>query len=137
MAHDTAPAREHSPAWTRLGTLPIDPPGVPEAVEQGLVQLVPDPGRLPVAQAAPPGDAGAAAHFPGQHLPWDATLEDENDAGQRRPVWNTGSATRGAGWFGGKERLDNYPPFVGHEWLLHRHVLPPHYPELKGTLDKD
>ena len=35
---------------------------------------VPDPGLLPVAQAAPAGHAGAAAHLLGQHLPGDAGL---------------------------------------------------------------
>ena len=45
---------------------------------------VPDPGRLPVAQAPPAGHARAAAQLLGQHLPGDAGLEHEDDAGQGR-----------------------------------------------------
>ena len=55
------------------------------------MEAVPDLGGLPVAQAAPTGDAGSAAHFLGQHLPRNAALEDEDDAGQGDSDGSSGS----------------------------------------------
>ena len=65
--------------------------GLAEAIEQRVVQRVPDPRLLPVAQASPAGHAGAAAQLRWQHLPGDAALEHEDDAGQAR----RGPETRG------------------------------------------
>jgi len=64
---------------------PVDQAGSPEAVEQRVVERLPDARLLPVAQPPPAGHAGAAAHLLRQHLPRDAALEHEEDAGQRGP----------------------------------------------------
>ena len=53
--------------------------------QEDLVELLPDPGGLPVAKPSPAGHAAAAAHLQRQVLPRDASLEDEEDAG-RRPL---------------------------------------------------
>ena len=53
-----------------------------QAVEHGVQQLLPDAPALPVAQPPPAGDTGATTHLQGEHLPGDATAEDEDDAGQ-------------------------------------------------------
>src|SRR5262249_49706814 len=68
------------------GLVPVDQALATQAVQQGVQQLPPDATALPGPQAAPAGDPGAAAHLQGQHLPGDATAEDENDAGQTGAV---------------------------------------------------
>ena len=50
------------------------------------MELLPDPGGLPVAKPSPAGHAAAAAHLQRQVLPRDASLEDEEDAGQRLAI---------------------------------------------------
>src|SRR5690242_17187617 len=65
---------------------PVDQAGLPEPVEQGVVERLPDAGLLPVAQPAPAAHPAAAAHLLREHLPGNAALEDEEDAGQRRAI---------------------------------------------------
>ena len=48
------------------------------------MELLPDPGGLPVAKPSPTGHAAAAAHLQRQVLHRDASLEDEEDA--NRPL---------------------------------------------------
>ncbi len=43
---------------------------------------------LPVHQPAPTGDAGPAAHLSWEHLPGNATAEDERNTGQHAPARN-------------------------------------------------
>src|SRR5687767_3285526 len=45
------------------GSFPIYPVGLSEAIQEDLVQALPHPGLLPLAQASPAGDAGAATHL--------------------------------------------------------------------------
>jgi len=80
--------RTHSTNGGRIddATGPIDPVGRAQASQQHLMQPVPDTGLLPGTQAPPATHARAAAHFLGQHLPRDAALQDEQDAGQNRSI---------------------------------------------------
>lgn len=106
------------------GPLPIDPVVLAEAVEQALVEAVPDPSRLPVPQPPPAGYARTAAHLLRKHLPRDASLEDEDVAGQTGAVRDAGSTTLGLGRFGGQQRRDDGPAIVGHKRLAHDPGLP-------------
>ena len=54
--------------------------GVELGQERG-VELLPDPGVVPIAEAPPAGHAGAAAHLLREHLPRNAGLQDKENAG--------------------------------------------------------
>jgi len=54
--------------------------------QQQLVQSLPHPGRLPIAQSSPAGHAAPASHFLGQVFPANASLEYDNDAEQNLAV---------------------------------------------------
>jgi hypothetical protein len=79
-------------------------------------QLLPDAPALPGSQAAPAGHARAAAHLLRQHLPGDAALQDEDDAGQtgavvhRRPA-----ALAGPGPMAREEWWDDLPELIRHK----------------------
>ena len=73
---------------------PVDLAGPLQLGQQDLVELGPDAGHRPVAQAAPAGHTGAATHLDRKVLPVDSGLEDEQDAGQSLPV-HDGWAGRG------------------------------------------
>ena len=68
------------------GPAPIQPSGVGQALEQGLVQQVPHTGLVPVAQPSPARQARAAAHLRWQQLPGRAGPQHEDDAGEHHPV---------------------------------------------------
>src|SRR5829696_8514694 len=89
-----------------------------------LVQTLPHPRLLPLAQSSPAGDAGAATHLLGEHLPRDATLQDEDDAGECRAVVHSRSTAFGFGRFVGQQRFYGVPQFVGYEFLSHNSPLP-------------
>ena len=69
--------------------MPIDLPGRVQPFQQDLVELGPHPGCVPVSQSAPAGHARTTIHFLRQHLPGDAALEHEEDAGQDGAVVDT------------------------------------------------
>src|SRR4051812_21095100 len=83
---------------------PVDQPGLAEPVEQRVVERLPDAGLLPIAQPAPAARPAAAAHLLREHLPRDAALEDEEDAGQRRAVLDRRAAALRAGREQGAEK---------------------------------
>jgi hypothetical protein len=64
----------------------VEPVGVAQFGQQEVMQLVSHASLLPVACAAPTGHARAAAHFPGQHFPRQAGLQDEQNADQDAPL---------------------------------------------------
>src|SRR4051812_29827614 len=66
--------------------IPVDPIRLVQLGQEPLVELLPDPGLVPVAEPPPAGHAATAAHLPGEILPVDAGLQDEQDAGQRLAV---------------------------------------------------
>src|SRR4051812_1219811 len=83
-------------------------------------QFLPDPPALPVPQAAPAGDPGAAAHLQGEVFPGDAGLEDEDDAGQTRAVIDGGTAApAGLGLVSRQEWLDRLPELVRNQGTRH------------------
>src|SRR5262245_65210178 len=81
----------------------------------------PDAFLLPAVQAPPTGHAAAAAHFPGEILPGNAGLEDEEDAGQGLAVADgfASRVTKAAGLGGQQQGLDEVPQGIGEEWLGH------------------
>src|SRR5215218_2290280 len=92
--------------------LPVDPVGLPEPVQERLMQLFPHARLLPVAQAPPAGRSRSAAHLLGEHLPGYAALEDENDAGKSRAVVDAGPAAIGFGRLFGQQRFYDLPKLV-------------------------
>ena len=98
---------------------PVDAVGSSEAVEQDPMQPPPHSGLLPVPEPPPARTPGPAAHLPGQHLPGYAALEDEDDAGQRRPVVHTRPAAFGFRRLFGQKRLDRFPQLSRYEFLSH------------------
>jgi len=83
-------------------------------------QLLPNATALPVSQATPAGDAGAAAHFQGQVFPGQAGLEYEHDAGQTSAILNGRTAALARPSFVSRQkRLDYLPKFVGNQWTRH------------------
>jgi hypothetical protein len=50
------------------------------------VQLLPNPGLLPLAQPPPAGHSRAIAELGRQVAPGDSGVQDEEDSVQRRPV---------------------------------------------------
>ena len=94
----------------------------------------PDAGLVPIAQAAPAGHPRAATQFLGQHLPGDATLQHEDDAGQGRAIRHAGSAALGLGRLGRQQRGDDRPQVVADKGFGHPPRLPCHSPVLIDAL---
>ncbi len=89
--------------------------------QEQLVQGRPDAGLGPVPQPPPAGHSGAADQGRRQLVPGDPGLEDEHDAGQRRPVIDR-STTRmpmSAGLRRWQQGLDPLPQSIGHQLLDH------------------
>src|SRR5215218_7372280 len=104
--------------------LPVDLVGLAEVVEHRLVEALPHARFVPLLEAPPAGHARAASHLLGEHLPRDAALEHEQDAGERRPVVHAGPAALGLGRLLGQQRLDHFPQFVRNEFFSHTFTLP-------------
>src|SRR4051794_25461595 len=101
---------------------PVDQAGLPEPVEQGVVERPPDAGLLPVAQSAPAGHAGAAAHLLREHLPGDAALQHEQDAGQGGAVLDRRPAALRAWRPRREERSEQGPEGVRNQGCCHAPV---------------
>jgi len=100
--------------------LPIDALLLPDPLEQGMQELLPDAPALPVPEAAPTGDARAAAHLLGEHLPGDTAAEDKDDARQASAVVHgRPAALAGPGLVPRRERRDGLPEFVGDQRFGH------------------
>ena len=115
--------RAPPPSRARLATSRCGLPA-PGGVQEGSVQALPDAGLVPLPQAAPAGHTRAAAHLLREHLPRDARLEHEQDAGKRGPVVDARSTAPGLGRFLGQERFYDRPQFVVHEWFRHDRIVP-------------
>src|SRR3954471_13358154 len=98
---------------------PVDQPGLAEPVEQRVVERLPDAGLLPIAEPAPAAHPAAAAHLLREHLPGDAALEDEEDAGQRRAILDRRTAAFRAWRMGRKQGAEEGPEGVGNERCCH------------------
>jgi hypothetical protein len=81
----------------QAGAAPVDLARFPEAIQQFMVEAVPDPGLLPIAQTAPAGHAGTTAHLLRQQLPGDAALQHQDDAGRGGTIRNARLAPVGSG----------------------------------------
>ena len=84
-----------------------------EPVEECAVEPFEDPRRLPVAQAAPAGHAGAAAHLLRQARPRDAGAQHEDDALKRLAAVNGRTAAFRAWRLLGEQGRDQRPERVG------------------------
>jgi hypothetical protein len=102
-------------------SLPIDAVRLPEEeVEQHPMQHFPHAGLLPIAQAPPAGAPASAAHFLEAHLPRDAALEDEDDAGQGGgPIFDPWPTACGLWRFGRQQRFYDLPQLVGDKFFAH------------------
>jgi hypothetical protein len=77
------------------------------------------PAFCQIAQSAPAGHAGAAAHLVRQQLPWCARAKHEQDARQGSAIRNTRSSALRLWWFRWKQRLDHRPRIIRKEGLAH------------------
>ena len=93
--------------------LEVDLIRLTEVGQQDLVDLIPDAGRLPVAQAVPTGHAAAAAHLLRQILPGQAGLEDKDDPGQDFAIVQEGASAFGLRGMRRDQRSNQFPEFVG------------------------
>jgi hypothetical protein len=84
------------------------------------MELVPDAGGLPGAQATPGGVSGAGAECRGQVAPAAAGIEHEQDAFKRGAVVDRRSSTRPTRWWPGRDqRLEQVPqPIIDQPLLL-------------------
>jgi hypothetical protein len=76
------------------------------------MQPFPHARRLPIPQPAPARHSTATAQFLGQHLPGDATLEDEEDAGEGGAIRDAVPPALGLGPLGRQERRNQCPQRV-------------------------
>jgi hypothetical protein len=89
------------------------------------MELRPDPGRLPVAEPAPAGHAGAAAHLLGQALSADAGAQHEDDAFEHPAVVERRPAALRTRRPLGEQGRDQRPQFVGDQRFSHPPKLAP------------
>jgi hypothetical protein len=96
---------------------PVDLVGAIEFGQQDSMELLPDPGLIPLAQVVAAGLATAAAQFGGQVVPGDAGLEDEQDAGEDLALVQGFAAgeTETASGRWRQEGLEPLPECIGNE----------------------
>src|SRR3712207_4771722 len=104
--------------------LPVDLVSLAQPIQQDSMQLFPHACLVPFLETTPAGHARAASHLLGQHLPRDAALQEEQYAGEGRPVVDAGPAALGLGWLFREQRLDHFPHLIGNEFLSHTFSLP-------------
>lgn len=104
---------------------PVNAVGTAQPGQQLSVQLVPHTRRMPVAKA-PPARHPAHTHLDRQVLPLDASLENEDDAGQAPPrVGRLAPWVVLAARFGrGKQWLDHTPELVVDQRSCHGETSP-------------
>lgn len=116
---------------------PVDGVRPTQPIEQHPMQARPNAGVLPVAQPAPAGHAGPAAHLTRQHLPGDAGPQHEQDAAERGAVGHPRPAAPGA-WRGWRQQgRDLGPQRLGNERSGHAQPTPTTrmpFPVLIGAL---
>ena len=83
---------------------PVDLAIITEPVQQPVMQGLPDPSLLPVAQPPPAGHAAATAQLTGREQPpGHPGTQDVDDAAQDRPVLDPGPAALGMRRLGGQQ----------------------------------
>jgi hypothetical protein len=95
------------------GARPIDGGRITEPIEQAGVQLLPDAGGLPVAQASPAGRAAPAAQFLRQQPPRASRPEDEDDASEGEALRDARTTTFRLRRVLGQQRFDGFPEGIG------------------------
>ncbi len=103
------------------------------------MQLSPDTDRLPVAQPSPACHARPTAHLLGEHLPGDAALQNKQDAGQRRPVWDRWPTAFRLRPLRRQQRFDQGPQFIRYKRIGHaaqNGLLLPPFPVSLGVLNR-
>src|SRR3954447_17058287 len=98
---------------------PVDQPGLAEPVERRVVDPRPAAALLPVPEPSPAGHAGAAAHLLREHLPGDAALQHEQDAGQSGAVLDRRAAALRTWRARREERSEQGPEGVGNQGCSH------------------
>lgn len=93
------------------------------ALEQYVMQSLPYPSLLPIAQSSPARHPAATAQLLRKQLPADATLEHKNDATQYLAVIQAWAPTLGLGRRRRNERRDNCPQSVTDQHRVHRIFL--------------
>src|SRR4051812_49051331 len=83
------------------------------------MESVPNTSLVPLAQAAPASDPAAAAEFLGQVLPRESGLEHEENARERRAIWDAGTSSLRLGKFRWEQRCDDFPERVADQWFSH------------------
>src|SRR5439155_17995336 len=100
--------------------VPVDALLLPNPLEEGVQEFLPDAPALPVPQPPPTGDAGATAHLLGEHLPRDATPQDEDNPGQAGTVIDRRPAPLARPRLMPREqRGDGLPKFVRYQRFGH------------------
>ena len=82
---------------------------VVQAVQQSMVESLPNACSLPIAEPAPAGHSTSVAQLLREHPPRDARAQDEENAGKRRASGDARSAPLQLRRFRRKERLDHTP----------------------------
>ena len=77
------------------GAFPLNLIELPQVVQHGLVDALPDTCLLPCVQTSPAAHAAATAQFTGQIFPRQACLEDEQNTSQGGAVVNARASTLG------------------------------------------
>jgi hypothetical protein len=99
---------------------PVDLAVVAQPVQQPVVQLLPHPVLLPVAQSPPAGHAAATAQLPGREQPpRDAGAEHLDDAAEHGSVLDPGATPLEVGRLGWEQALDGRPDLVRDELFGH------------------
>src|SRR5829696_2815017 len=90
------------------GPGPVDLAIITEPVQQPMMQGLPDPGGLPVAQPPPAAHAAATAQLPGREQPpGHPGAQHIDDPAEHGPILNPGPAAFGIGRPGWEQRLDS------------------------------
>src|SRR3712207_371822 len=106
--------------------LPVDLLGLAQPIRQDSMQLFPHACLVPFLETTPAGHARAASPISwGNISKRDAALQDEQYAGEGRPVVDAGpAAALGLGWLFREQWPDHFPQLIGNEFLSHTFSLP-------------
>src|SRR5262245_8286007 len=101
----------------------VNPFDLAKMIQQDVMDVVPDAGKIPGTQPPPTGHAAAAVHLLGQILPRDARSQDENDPGKGLAILQGRTSSFGTGRTLGNQRLNDGPELVRQQRLGHVNTL--------------
>lgn len=99
---------------------PVDLIGRSQTIQQNLMELVPDPGLLPITKPTPAGHSTPTAHLLRQVLPRNPGPQDEQDPRQRATIgkrWAPSSARPRRN--GREQRFNDLTQLVRNQLLCH------------------